>query len=80
MGCCPKARRKAVLPSAPLPGSDGWALIMFRGETSFPVPSRTTQVIYNFVPGQQLYVDAYDVPMLVLWRENDKQVFFEVNE
>lgn len=37
-------------------------------------------LVYNFEPGQQLFVDAYDVPMLLLWRENDEQVFFEVDE
>lgn len=80
MGCCPKARRKAVTASAPLPGSDGWALIEFRGETFFSLPSRTTALVYNFEPGKQMYVDSYDVPMLMLWREDDEQVFFKVDE
>lgn len=80
MGCCPKARQEAVTASAPLPGSDGWGEIMLRGETSFSLPSRTTKLIYRFEPGQSLFVDAYDVPMLLLWREGDKQVFFEVDE
>jgi len=66
--------------AAPLPGSDGWALIEFRGRTVFPVSSRTTAVVYEFEPGQRLFVDAYDVPMLLLWREDDEQVFFEVVE
>lgn len=80
MGCCPPARYKAVAASAPLPGSDGWALILFRGETSFSLPSRTTKVTYQFEPEQQFYVDSFDVPMLILWREDGEQVFFKVDE
>ena len=80
MACCPSARRKAITKAAPLPGSQGWTLIEFRGLTAFALPSRTTKLVYQFKPGGQIYVDAYDVPMLLLWRENDKQVFFEVDE
>lgn len=80
MGCCPKARRKAIAPAAPLPGSDGWAEIEFRGKTPFSVPSRTTTAVYDFQPGKSLYVDVFDVPMLLLWREDGEQVFFEVDE
>ena len=80
MGCCSKTRRKAVVASAPLPGSDGWVLVKFHGKTSFKLSSRTTQLIYSFEPGEPVYVDAFDVPMLLLWREDDEQVFFEVDE
>ena len=68
------------MASAPLPGSDGWGLIEFRGETAFKLPSRTTKLVYSFEPSEQVYVDAFDVPMLLLWREDDEQVFFEVDE
>jgi len=80
VGCCSKTRRKAVVASAPLPGSDGWALVGFRGKTAFKLPSRTTNLVYDFEPGEQMYVDIFDVPMLLLWQEDDEQVFFEVDE
>ncbi len=63
-----------------MPGADGWDLIEFRGKTPFSLTSRTTSLVYKFEPGKQLYVDAFDVPMLLLWREDDEQVFFEVDE
>ena len=55
-------------------------LVEFRGKTPFKLPSRTTNLVYDFEPGEQMYVDIFDVPMLLLWREDDDQVFFEVDE
>lgn len=78
--CHRKRRAVAAAIKKNLPGSSGWVLMEFRGKTPFSLPSRTTTLVYDFEPGKQLYVDAFDVPMLTLWREDDEQVFFEVSE
>ena len=83
MTCCSKARKKAVTAKAPLPGADGFKLFEYGGELEeVELLSRTTNVTYGWTLGAQVYVDVWDVGMLLLYRENgtDEQVFFEVAE
>ena len=83
MTCCSKARKKAVLAKAPLPGADGFKLFEYGGGLQeVELLSRTTNVAYKWTPGAQVYIDVWDVGMFLLYRENggDKQVFFEVAE
>ena len=83
MACCSKTRRKAIAKKAPLPGADGFKLFEYSGSKALvELVSRTTKAAYSFTPGAQLYIDVYDVGMLLLHRENgdDEQVFFEVAE
>ena len=82
MACCSKARKKALAQKAPLPGADGFKLFEYGGVEPVELVSRTTEVAYRFTPGAQVYIDVWDVGMLLLYRENggDKQVFFEVAE
>ena len=83
MACCSKTRRQAIAKKAPLPGADGFKLFEYGGtEAVVELPSRSTDVIYSWTPGAQLYIDVWDVGMLLLRRENgdDVPVFFEVVE
>jgi hypothetical protein len=81
MACCSK-RRKAATQEVPLAGADGFVLVEYRGtQHNLAMPSRTTDALYVFSPGTQRYIDAYDLGMMVLHRDNgaDVQVFFEVD-
>ena len=81
MGCCPAARRRAIVAiKANFPGRDGFVLMEYSGSKTIVIQSRTTEAIYVFSPGAQKFVDAYDVGMLKLELENEEQVFFEVDE
>jgi len=82
MGCCPAARRQAIAQiKKNLPGRDGFLLIEYRGTELVKIlQSRTTEAIYVFSPGAQKFVDVFDVGMFELELEDDKQVFFEVDE
>ncbi len=80
MPCAKKRKGVAAVIKANLVGADGWVLMEYRGSQKLMLDSRTTEAVYVFTPGTMRYVDAFDVGMLYERRENDEQVFFEVDE